>query len=37
MTRASIQTTGLSDSLFVGWSPPNELDEEAFPGSYRLN
>ena len=35
MTRASIQTTGLSDSLLVGWSPPNELDEEAFPGPYR--
>ena len=35
MTRASIGSTGTSDSLLVGWSPPNELDSLAFPGPYR--
>jgi gliding motility-associated-like protein len=34
MTRASIGSTGTSDSLLVGWSPPNELDSVAFPGPY---
>ncbi|MDG1674087.1 MAG: gliding motility-associated C-terminal domain-containing protein [Flavobacteriales bacterium] len=35
MTRASVQTTGPSDSVLVGWSPPSELDVLAFPGPYR--
>ena len=34
MTRASVGSTGTSDSLLVGWSPPNELDSVAFPGPY---
>ena len=34
MTHASIQTTGPSDSVWVAWSPPTELDEVAFPGPY---
>jgi gliding motility-associated-like protein len=35
MTRASVQTTGPSDSVLVGWSRPSELDDVAFPGPYR--
>lgn len=35
MTRASVQTTGPADSVRVGWSPPSELDDVAFPGPYR--
>ena len=34
MTRASVGSTGTSDSVLVGWSPPSELDAEAFPGPY---
>ena len=37
MTRASIGSTGTSDSLLVGWSPPNELDSVAFPGLTTTN
>ena len=35
MTRASVLSTGPSDSVLVGWSPPSELDTLAFPGPYR--
>ena len=34
MTHASVQTTGPQDSLWVAWSPPTELDDDAFPGPY---
>lgn len=34
MTHASVQTTGPSDSVWVAWSPPTELDTVAFPGPY---
>jgi gliding motility-associated-like protein len=37
MTHASVQTTGPSDSVWVAWSSPTELDEVAFPGPYRVD